>query len=197
MSSSALTTWHGDRAARVAELLSAHTRIGGVRPGRRVGTRQINWALTLRLAGEFQGFARDLHDLAVDHLVTTLSPTNPALRAMLLASLTRDRDLDKGNAHPGSLGRDFGRLGFELWPALEAKDVRAPRWNSDLSVLNRARNAIAHAQDQKLVQLEGQGYPMQLKTIRQWRRSLDALAGCMDQVVADSLAVLLGTPAPW
>lgn len=39
--------------------------------------REFNWALTLQLAGEFQGFARDLHDLAVDHFATAVSGATP------------------------------------------------------------------------------------------------------------------------
>ncbi len=27
------------------------------------------------------------------------------------------RDLDRGNAHPGSIGKDFARFGFDVWPA--------------------------------------------------------------------------------
>lgn len=47
------------RAARGAH---AH---GWDRPGRRYRTGQLHLALIVRLAGEFQGYARDLHDQAV------------------------------------------------------------------------------------------------------------------------------------
>jgi hypothetical protein len=116
---------------------------------------------------------------------------------MLLANLTRSRDLDRGNAHPGSLGQDFNRLGFQLWAALTAADPRCVKWRGDLEALNTARNAIAHAEDQKLQQLTVAGYPMQLVTVKRWQRSLNGLASCMDKVVADSLALLLGSAAPW
>lgn len=119
------------------------------------------------------------------------------LATMLRSNLTRSRDLDKGNAHPGSLGQDFNRLGFQLWPALSAADPRVRRWQIDLEALNAARNAIAHAEDHRLAQLTAQGYPMQLVTVRRWQRSLNGLARCLDRVVADSLALLLGSPAPW
>lgn len=195
--SSALVTWKTTRAARVTELLAVHTKVGGVNRGRRYGTKQINWALTLRLAGEFQGFARDLHDLAIDHLVSALGSGNAGLESMLHANLTTSRQLDKHNAQPASLGSDFNRLGFQLWPALTAAQPRAAVWQRDLNMLNQARNAIAHAEDHKLAQLAADGYPMQLSTVKRWRRSLDGLAACMDDVVASSLAQLLGTAAPW
>ena len=197
MPSTALNTWRNERAARITELLDAHAAVGGMGSGRRIGTTQLNWSMTLRLAGEFQGYARDLHDLAVEHLVQSLAQPGSALASTLRINFAHSRDLDRGNAQPKSLTNDFRRLGFQLWPALQQKDQRAPKWNQSLEALNRARNAIAHAQDQKLRALATEGYPIQLRTIKTWRSSLNSLARCMDVVVADSLALLLGTRAPW
>jgi hypothetical protein len=195
--SPALATWNGPRADRIDELLGAHRQVGGSGPGRRTNTRQLNWSLVLRLAGEFQGYSRDLHDLAVDHFVGTLAPHNPALASALGTNLTANRQLDRGNAQPGSLGNDFGRLGFQMWPALVAADRRAATWRDDLEALNKARNAIAHAEDQKLAALAGAGYPMWLRTVKRWRGSLNGLTQCMDAMVASSLSQILGTGAPW
>ena len=50
-------------------------------PARRKATEQLNWALALRLAGEFQGFARDLHDEATIALAGTA--VTPALESVL------------------------------------------------------------------------------------------------------------------
>jgi len=63
--------------------------------------------------------------------------------------------------------------------------------------LNAARNAIAHAEYGKLQKLGQEGYPLVLKTVRQWQGSLNGLAVCMDRVVGASLAQLLRTQAPW
>jgi hypothetical protein len=150
--------------------------LGGSGPGRRWRTEQVNWALTLRLAGEFQGFARDLHDLVVDHFVLIVVQANPPLENVLRSRMTGNRQLDKGNAHPGSLGADFALLGMTLWAALEAANPRAATWNKALSALNEARNAIAHAEEGRLIALRADGYPMTLGTIRRWERTLDALA---------------------
>ncbi|MFI9531069.1 hypothetical protein [Micromonospora rosaria] len=179
------------------ELMDAHAAVGGQGPGRRVGTAQLNWSMVLRLAGEFQGFARDLHDLGVDYLVQSIAPPGSPLASTLQVNLTLKRDLDRGNAQPGSLGNDFLRFGFQIWPALAQKNPRSAQWNKSLEALNKARNAIAHAEDHKLKVLAADGYPMHLRTIRTWRSHLNSLAGHMDMVVADSLAVLTGKGAPW
>jgi hypothetical protein len=153
--------------------------------------------MVLRLAGEFQGYARDLHDLGVDHLVHSIAPPGSPLASTLRINLTLKRDLDRGNAQSNSLKNDFLRFGFDMWSALALKDPRSARWKQSLEALNRARNAIAHAEDQKLRTLAAEGYPMQLGTIRTWRTHLNSLARSMDRVVADSLAALTGQGAPW
>jgi hypothetical protein len=197
MPSAALLQWQSDRASRIAELFSAHTAVGGNGPGRRIGTLQLNWALTLRLAGEFQAYARELHDLAVNHLVSEIAPRGTTLAILLRTNLTRSRELDRGNAQPRSLANDFGRLGLDFWPALVAKDPQAEDLKESLHALNRARNAIAHAEDHKLAALASEGFPMRLTTVRRWHRHLGRLTRCMDGAVAESLAQLTGTRAPW
>jgi hypothetical protein len=62
MTSVALNAWRSTRAGRLDRLRSAHTAIGGSGRGRRWVTEELNHALVLRLAAEFQGFARDLHE---------------------------------------------------------------------------------------------------------------------------------------
>jgi hypothetical protein len=157
----------------------------------------LNWALTLRLAGEFQGYARELHDLAVDHFVYVVAQSNAPLANVLRARMTGNRQLDKGNAHPGSLGADFSLLGMTLWGDLKTANPRVTAWNNDLFALNEARNAIAHAEEGKLVRLRQDGYPITLGTIRRWKRSLDGLVETMDDVVRDYLDRLLGAGRPW
>ena len=87
-------------------------------PGRKWNTDQLNRSLVLAVAAEFQGFARDLHDVCVDAFVAEAAPRNAALRTVLRAQLTENRALDKWNATPGNLGADFGRFGIALWPDL-------------------------------------------------------------------------------
>jgi hypothetical protein len=197
MASSALEAWQIQRQRRIDELLAAHAIVGGSGPGRRWDTEQLNWALTLRVAGEFQGFARDLHDLAVDHFVTVVARGDDRLSLVLRLQLTENRTLDRGNATPGAIGADYRRFGLSLWDALRSADYRAHLWNRKLELLNEARNAIAHANDAKLVALRERGYPIKLKTVRRWKDALDGLAATMDDVVSDYLDSLLGGGRPW
>jgi hypothetical protein len=157
----------------------------------------LNWALTLRLAGEFQGYARDLHSLSVTHFADTVAQGNSRLGNLLQAQFTTNRALDHQNATPSSLGADFGRLGLQLWPVLRFASAHTPRWQASLEALNRARNAIAHSNEDDLDELARGGHPMRLQTIRHWHRDLDRLAGTMDDVVADYLDGLLRTGRPW
>ena len=157
----------------------------------------MNWALVLRLAGEFQGFARDLHTLAVAHFSRSAAHGNAALGNVLQAQLTTNRALDHKNATPSSLGIDFGRLGMEFWPTVRVASPQSPRWQGSLEALNRARNAIAHANEDDLAKLAREGHPIHLSTIRRWQRDLDRLATTMDDVVADYLDRLLKSCRPW
>jgi len=59
MASAALARWRAERSSRLDELVQAHRRITGAAAGRPTQTQQINWALVLQLAVDFQGFARD------------------------------------------------------------------------------------------------------------------------------------------
>lgn len=198
MSSSAYQEWIGARRGRIDELLSAHTSVGGVGRGRRWRTEQLNWALTLRLAGEFQGFARELHDQAVECCVNSIANVNPVLAGVIRINMSYGRQLDKGNAQPSALGSDFSRIGLVLWPALETTNKRAKKWNAELESLNLARNAIAHDDQDKFFKLKSAGkFPITLVTVKTWRQALDSLATTMDDVVGDYLGNLLRGPRPW
>jgi hypothetical protein len=177
--------------------MAIHATIGGSGPGRRWRTSQLNWSLTLRLAGEFQGYARDLHTLAVTHFVSTVARANVPLRNVLQVQLTTNRALDRQNATSSSLGSDFGRFGLELWPTLRVADSRATRWQVSLEALNKARNAIAHANEGELTILAAEGYPLHLSTVKLWLRHLDRLACTMDDVVSVYLDRLLAAGRPW
>jgi hypothetical protein len=198
MPSPAYNDWVGARRDRFNELLSAHVRVGGSGPGRRWRTQQLNWSLTFRLAGEFQGFARELHDQSIECCINPIFSINPDLADMLRINMQHNRQLDRGNAQPSALGSDFGRLGLLLWPTLKRVSRNAERWQDELKSLNLARNAIAHDDQDKFLELKSLGkMPITLTTVKTWRRSLDSLASTMDDVVGDYLGTLLGGPRPW
>lgn len=157
----------------------------------------MNEALILRLAAEFQGFARDLHDLGCNQFAAWAAPTNPDLELVIRSRLRDGRDLDRGNAHPGSVGSDFGRLGSQVWVELGRHHRSAARHNQSLERLNIARNAIAHDDAGALARLQAAGIQLQLSTFRLWRRDLDALAGNLDAVVSDRLGNLSRRWSRW
>ncbi len=98
MPSSALASWRKRRGERLDDLLHAHRSVGGSARGRRWRTATLNEALLLRLAAEFQGFARDLHQEACDIFAAWTAPSNLAVRQVVRAQLMEGRELERGNA---------------------------------------------------------------------------------------------------
>ena len=121
MPSVAYRVWRTSRASLLNQIEMAHTAIGGTGAGRRYATQQINHAYVLLLAAEFQGFCRALHDECIEAILKVIPTT---LKNVVKESLRLGRQLDRGNATPASLGSDFGRLGFQLWPTLHRIDPR-------------------------------------------------------------------------
>ncbi|MGH2879999.1 MAG: hypothetical protein ACRDK4_10395 [Solirubrobacteraceae bacterium] len=197
MSSTALKSWREERREHLDDLLDAHKLVGGPAPGRRWRTTAINDALILRLAAEFQGFARDLHDQTSDIFASWLAPSSPTAQRVVRNRLVEGRELERGNAHPGSIGRDFGRFGFEVWRELHNRDERTTNHNESLALLNDARNGLAHSDEAKLAALRDKGHPPVLSTFRKWRRDLDILAANLDAEMSDQLARLFDRRRPW
>jgi hypothetical protein len=188
MVSAALASWSSSRAGRLDNLLGAHVVIAGSAPGRGWATEELNHALVLRLASEFQGFCRDLHNEAVEGLVRSVAPTDVGLQRVLAFPYLATRKLDRGNAEPGGLGHDFGLLGMRLWPELRTRyPVRGEDWRSRLAYLNEARNGIAHDDASKVESVRAAGWPLTVRSIRRWRQGLDGLATGMDHVVREYL----------
>lgn len=197
MSSAALNSWQTVRTSRLDRLQAAHAAIGGAGPGRRWVTEELNQAMILRLASEFQGFARELHEEAVSAVAAHLAPGDPGVQIAISLPFSSGRRLDRGNADPVGLGQDFGLFGFKFWPRLKQRyPTKADQWNERLALLNRARNAIAHDDVRKLQQVADAGWSPTLRSVQRWHRSLDGLAGGMDDVVRGQLQGLYGT-SPW
>jgi hypothetical protein len=197
MASTALTSRQQERRKHLDDLLDAHKLVGGPAPGRRWRTAALNDALILRLASEFQGFARDLHDQASDVFAASIAPSSPTVQRVVRNRLVEGRELERGNAHPGSIGRDFGRFGFEVWRELHRRDARTAEHNESLALLNDARNGLAHSDDAKLASLRDKGHPLVLGTFRRWRRDLDILVANLDAETSGQLARLFDRQHPW
>ncbi len=197
MPSSSLSTWASARTDRVRRLRAAHQALGGTGPGRRWVTDELNQALILRLASEFQGFARDLHDEAGLFVAECVAPGNLSVQDSLRIPYTFNRKLNQGNADPGTLGSDFGLFGIVLWAGLQARfQDRAKDWNYKLAALNMARNGIVHDDAAKVARVQADGWPFTLRSVDRWKAALDGLARGMDHVVSGQLKLVYGT-SPW
>lgn len=189
MPSAALQRWQTTAASALDQIELAHAAVGGTGRGRRYATLQVNHAYAMLLSSQFQGFCRDLHSEAVDVLVTNLNPA--AVRPAVRLLLTQGRKLDFGNPNPGNLGSDFGRLGIQFWPSVNALSGRNAGRQAKLETLNRWRNAIAH-QDFAPVG----GTAVRLKAVQVWRSACAALAVSFDRALSNYLAAVVGT-RPW
>jgi hypothetical protein len=200
MPSAALATWQTGRLSRLDELESAHAAVGGSGPGRRYATEQINRAYVVAISSQFQAFCRDLHSEAAIFLVGFVAPS--VLQPIFLQALESNRQLDRGNVQPGSLGSDFGRFGIEFWDDVIGTVVRGrtnlqKKRQLKLEQLNIWRNQIAHsdaltADEQRKV---GKTKPT-LQNGRRWRSACEFLAIRFDQVIGDYVENLV-QQRPW
>lgn len=173
-----------------------HATVTKGRRGRQWLTTELNHALIARLASEFQGFCRDLHNEAIAAFVTRESVPGPVFRQVFRSRLEDRRELDTKNATPSSLGSDFLRFGMALWPEVRtAYPAQGALWSARLEALNYARNAIAHNDVHKLT-IAASIQPLTLSSYRKWRRALNLLALALDNVVGSYLKQMTGTQ-PW
>lgn len=153
-----LRRWLGTRSEVLAVLAGAHASTGDVSgPGRPLDvSKPLAHAYVIGVVSEFQGFARDLHDLMVERLLDSAA-VSPRFVPVLTKGLTRGRGIDRGNADLRTIKSDFARLG--LTPLDLA--VHNWRWSSGVSIqfplLFRLRNALAHGNERELRLLRGEG----------------------------------------
>lgn len=123
MVSRALSYWRGELSDRLDELEGVHQTATGAGPGRRWGTAQFNGQLFVALVGQFQSYARSLHDEALDVL-----RQGPPTSVQLATLAAQGRKLDTGNPRPSALGSDFGRLGMKLVPPSSVVSTEPRGW---------------------------------------------------------------------
>ena len=103
VASNALQYWLTVRLDRIEQLIGDHQRIeGGESRGRRWRTGQYNRLLDLSLAAEFQGFARDLHDEAVELFAERFAFGRPEVETIVKNALRVGRQLDSPTEFPWS-----------------------------------------------------------------------------------------------
>jgi hypothetical protein len=192
--SPALLRWRTVARAELTELLGAHRAVGGRGPGRRTATRQLNHALVVQLAAQFQAYCRDLHDLCID----SVSAASPApLRTVVENAFLRGRRLDRQNAHSAALGDDFGRFVQSFWSVVDASGSRFASRRRRLDQLNAWRNAIAHHDFRRIgTDPLTAGTRIDLATVNSWWRALDHLADGIDQTLYGELSATTGV-SPW
>jgi hypothetical protein len=196
MPSRALQRWESSKQVELDRLEAAHAAVGGTGVGRRTATQQINDAYIVLIAAYFQQYCRDLHTEAATALASTVKPTD--LREMIQAAFIRNRQLDRGNAQPSSLGSDFGILGLNLWDTLKAMNKLNPKRQQRLEQLNIWRNAIAHQSFKHKPDDAAKvaGTTRNLDFARACRSSCLALAREIDKAVGKHVAKHVD-PAPW
>jgi hypothetical protein len=195
MASAALQAWRTIASARLDELEQVHVQATGAARGRRWHTAQLNRSLFVMLVAQFQSYCRDLHDAAVEvHVAKAAHGQGPVLRNLL----TQGRKLDVQNPRPSALGSNFGRLGFSLIADMNAARSTAGVDLEHLDDLIDFRNAIGHGNEAVIASIEAAGSVRSTKTAYlKSRRTINRLAGTIDDVVAAKLAALLGVTRPW
>lgn len=193
MPSLSLQKWLTARAALLDTLETAHRSVRGTSPGVRVATQQINQSYAVMLAGQYQGFCREIHFECAKAFVTPLTDAN--YQNVVLKSLTLNRKLDRGNANSGNLGADFGRFQLTFWPLVDAHHPLNAARRTALDQLHEWRNAIAHQDFAPAMIVAGHPH-LTLAQVQKWRKTCDRLARSVDEVLRVYLLGLLGA-APW
>jgi|GEM_PF-2853156 len=160
------------------------------------GTQQVNEALVLRIVTEFQGYVRDLLDLAVATVVYGSGATRH--RATLASAISSDRWIDRGNPHLDAVRKDAARLGIaSLGSQLLVKN---PKHDGDARLLKELvelRNALAHDDRDKLRRLSRRGIRPTIGYVNVSQACLDRHARALDRVVWDHLKGLFPATDPW
>jgi hypothetical protein len=191
MPSKAYQEWRTIRREQLDKIEHAHGAVGLTGRGRWYGTQQVNQAYVILLASHFQGFCRDLYDESAEFLVGLVNPGY--LQPIIKEALNRKLQLAQGNAQPGSIGDDFGRLVNQFWGRVKPYDPQSQhRFPEKLDELNKWRNAIAHQDFSRF----GGPAKLRLAQVRQWRGTCNRLARIFDTVMHDHSQSLSGT-SPW
>ncbi|SDP50828.1 hypothetical protein SAMN04515671_4555 [Nakamurella panacisegetis] len=195
MVSLALAGWRTDRAVSIDNLFAAHMAVSGGTRGRKYNIAEINHALIVRMASEFQGFCRELHDECLNAVLDSI-PLPTRLDEVFRVFMGRARKLDTGNANWANVCNDFSPFGVSLKDDLGTKyPSRYTRYVTNMDRLNDARNAIAHQDAKKLAECGAQ-QPLSLVTCRKWRSTLNQVATGLDAVMHAYLKDLTGQ-RPW
>ena len=182
MVSTALIRWQTSRSAALDRLILARETalIANSDPAL---PNELTHVLITRLAAEFQGFCRDLHDEATNIFVEN-SHIKPNLVEIYKTALVSKRLLEYGNANWRNIGSDFVRIGFPVG-VVEFASQLSRKPSHTLGELIAARNAIVHSDQTKIDSLNP---PAEFSTFTQWRAEVDQLAVVLDYELIQYLA---------
>ncbi|MBV9821553.1 MAG: hypothetical protein JO144_04860 [Actinobacteria bacterium] len=183
-------------ALRRAQALLDTAGPGPAAPARS-GTHPVSEALILRVGTEFQGFVRDLFDLAVISLVRGLGCASE-YEADLTAAMTRDRWTDRGNPHLDAVRKDAERLGIDsLGSRLQVANHHHASDAALLTELIELRNALAHDDRIRLLKLSQRGAEPTLGYADAAYQGVNRYAHALDKVVWDHLSGLFPAHDLW
>lgn len=191
----ALEEWRGPSAWALDEIELLHQLVEDVWGSEVELTQQITYLYATLILAHFQRYCRSVHTEAAQVLVVTIA--DPALASVVKGLIAQNRYLDRGNPSSATLSGDFGRLGFEFWPTVEADDAGHRERKRTLEHICEWRNGITHG-DIARKRSAGRLVPpdLEFETCRDWRRSLGALVGSIDRVLARQCQDL-GCQRPW
>lgn len=202
--SPALEHWQGARREAIDVVALAHARVTAVPgAGRSVDVgRPVAHGYVLQVCAQFQGFVRDLHDLATTAVVSAAQAPAGVTSLLTLATM-HGRALDRGNASVANMQRDFSRLGISMNSALTRLQ---PRWSrasnglgGDRTAIGRLlelRNCLAHGNEQELRALRQRGPKDTITWARSTLPALNRTARTMDRIVWEHLVDVIGSD-PW
>lgn len=189
-SSPPLQTWHSARADKIDELVAAHHTVSSAGSGPQYSTKQLTHQLFVALAAQFQGYCRELHELAILAFADGLAPPGDPRLVSVRSLYVRNQRLSTGNASWDNLCSDFKLFQMSFFKELKAMyPTEAEDWKSLIEKLNDTRNAVAHSDETKLVGLPD---PVTLQTFLTWRSTLTSVVSGIDRVVEAYLQNTIG-----
>lgn len=194
-----LKRWLVPRRETIDALAKGHAAVGALTgPGRPLdASKPLAHAYVIVVVGQFQGFIRDLHDLAVERLVSASGATT-VYAPLLTDAIARGRAIDRGNATLRNVKDDFGRIGIRPFN-LASYNLRwtSPGDAEEFDRLLALRNVLGHSNERGLAHLLADG---QVLDTVSWARSripvLNRFGKALDRMVWDHLKASTGK-GPW
>lgn len=199
VTSEPLRRWLGPRREAIDKVAEGHARVGDLTgPGRPLdASKPLAHAYALVIVSQFQGFIRDMHDLAVERLLSASGATANFL-PLLTEGIVNARRIDRGNPTHGNVTSDFASIGLSPFN-MAARNARwaTPGDAEQFTHLMTLRNALAHGNDDDLRSLLLRGGAQDTVS---WARGqlpvLNRYARALDHMVWDHLRATTGR-APW